>query len=72
MKDQMLKNVGCGKYVTWISIAKAIGICLVVIGHSGAPEYVVKYIYSFHMPLFMLISGYLFAHSLENKKWNKV
>ena len=59
-----------GGYITWISIAKAIGICLVVIGHSGAPEFLVKYIYSFHMPLFFILSGYNFKGitSLEQYK----
>lgn len=29
-----------------------------------------KIIYSFHMPLFMLISGYLFAFSINKRKWS--
>lgn len=49
-------------------IAKGIGIFLVVVGHyqlSGTmPQYwksVRELIYTFHMPLFMLLSGFLFA-----------
>lgn len=47
--------------IKWIDTAKAIGILLVVIGHlDGLPFTVKKIIYSFHMPLFFIISGYLF------------
>jgi len=38
-------------------IAKGIGIILVVIGHTGIPDYFSNWIYSFHMPLFFWISG---------------
>lgn len=65
---------------TTLDIAKGLLIILVVLGHaiqySFGIEYtksedffsniVFKTIYSFHMPLFMLISGYLFHNS--NKK----
>ena len=40
------------------STAKGIGIILMVIGHCGAPEFMVKFIYLFHMPLFFFCSGY--------------
>lgn len=49
----------------WIDALKAFGILLVVIGHSGAPGIIGKMIYGFHMPLFFMISGYLF----DDKKW---
>lgn len=51
----------------FISIAKGIGIVLMVIGHCGAPGLLVKYIYQFHMPLFFFCSGY-FLSNIENKK----
>lgn len=43
-----------------IDAAKGIAIILVVLGHvcTGIP-WLVKWIYSFHMPLFFMISGYL-------------
>lgn len=44
----------------WISCAKGLAIILMVIGHSGAPEAFVQWIYNFHMPLFFFVSGYLF------------
>lgn len=53
-----------------ISALQTFGIFLVVLGHSnpGDPvpnvfEWLQKYIYSFHMPLFMVISGYLFSYT---------
>lgn len=42
-----------------IDIVKAICICLMVIGHSGCPEYLNRFIYMFHMPCFFFISGWL-------------
>jgi len=52
----------------WISIAKGVGIILVVIGHFDpieSPRYWLDLravIYSFHMPLFFVLSGYLYVH----------
>lgn len=52
----------------WVLIAKGIGIILVVVGHfrpESSPTYwseIVKIIYSFHMPLFFVLSGYLYSH----------
>ena len=53
------------------------GILLVVLGHSGFEEEIIQtklsglhsWIYSFHMPLFFLISGFLF--SLTNPEMKK-
>ena len=44
----------------YISVAKAIGIILMGIGHSGCPKLLRDFIYTFHMPLFFLCSGYFF------------
>ena len=41
-------------------IAKGMGIFLMVIGHTSIPKFVSSWIYSFHMPLFFLISGIFF------------
>lgn len=46
----------------WIDLAKAIGIILVVLAHSLPKNtFVWKYIQQFHMPLFYIISGYLYS-----------
>lgn len=50
----------------YISIAKAIGIILMVVGHSGCPSVIGRFIYLFHMPLFFVCSGYFFKE-ITNK-----
>jgi polysaccharide biosynthesis protein PslL len=45
----------------WIDIAKGLGIILVVAGHEGNP-FTYHYFFWFHMPLFIILSGYLFKH----------
>jgi len=51
-----------------IDIAKGIGIVLMVVGHSGAPDRLVNFIYTFHMPLFFLVSGYCFKSKYLSEK----
>jgi len=57
------------KRIHYIDMAKGIGILLVVFGHSGfpAPE-VNRWISSFHMPLFFLLSGMLLSHTGAHEK----
>lgn len=51
--------------IEYIDIAKGIGILLVYIGHceigEGNISGLISWIYSFHMPLFFVISGLLFS-----------
>ena len=42
-----------------LDIAKGICIMLMVIGHSGCPDWMGRFIYMFHMPCFFFISGIL-------------
>lgn len=65
--------------IEWIDIAKGIGIILVVIGHmfrgftsagmykqyDGILKYIDYTIYSFHMPLFFIISGFLYKRKFK-------
>ncbi len=44
----------------WIDTLKGIGIILVVLAHYSLPIALDTYIFSFHMPLFFFISGFLF------------
>ena len=44
----------------FISIAKAIGIILMVVGHSGCPAIINSFLYIFHMPLFFILSGFFY------------
>lgn len=68
---------------TYIDLAKGVAIFLVVLGHCIQYGYSIDYyesraffenivfkiIYSFHMPLFALISGYLFYFSLKKRNF---
>ena len=49
-----------------ITIAKAMGIVLMVIGHSGCPKLLFNFIYSFHMPLFFFCSGLFYKEVTSN------
>lgn len=69
----------------YLDIVKAFAILCVIIGHciqfgSGAEylenqaffeNYLFRFIYSFHMPLFMLISGYFFSLSMDKYSWQE-
>lgn len=46
--------------VDYFDIAKGIAILCMVIGHTIKNKYILNIIFSFHMPLFFLISGYFF------------
>lgn len=51
-------NYMCLQRKDWVDASKAIGILLMVAGHSSLPKYLSDWIYSFHMPLFFILSGY--------------
>ena len=68
--------------IKWVNCAKGIGIFLVVYGHMqrgvfradlGMNEelfnYLDTFIYSFHMPLFFILSGLFFLSSIEKYKF---
>lgn len=46
--------------IYWLDYAKVIGIFLVVYGHGGLCGDLRNYVFSFHMPMFFLISGMLY------------
>lgn len=50
------------KRLEWVDIAKGIGIILVVLGHCvpyGGTTF--NLIFTFHMPLFFILSGYCYV-----------
>ncbi|MBQ8279101.1 MAG: acyltransferase family protein [Roseburia sp.] len=52
------------KRISYIDMAKGIGIILVVFGHTSFPSRnLTDWINSFHMPLFFLLSGMLLSHN---------
>ena len=55
--------------IFWIDFAKAIGIFLVVLGHTELPEFLNRAIYAFHMPLFFFLGGLTFK--TPNEEFSK-
>ncbi|WP_075580419.1 acyltransferase family protein [Acidaminococcus massiliensis] len=61
-----MKNISLEKSITlqriqWIDIAKGITIFFVIIGHTAPFDILERnMIFSFHMPLFFILSGYHF------------
>ena len=69
------------KRETWIDLARGLAIILVVLGHvissyheaglykdSTLYNFTTQFIYSFHMPLFMMVSGCLYSKSRHKNK----
>lgn len=57
----------------WMDYARGIGIILVMIGHLPNLNYhITRYIFSFHMPLFFVISGYVSNNFREKREINKL
>lgn len=50
----------------WIDVLKGIGVILVVIGHISLDNGISNWIYTFHMPMFFALSGYLWSRSAKN------
>lgn len=54
------------KRIEWIDMAKGLGMILVMLAHAPFPNSFIKEIYTFHMPLFFLLSGLLFSVTKYN------
>ena len=46
--------------IEYFDTAKFIGMMMIILGHFGVPE-INRFVYTFHIPLFFLISGYFYA-----------
>ncbi|MCH3910240.1 MAG: acyltransferase family protein [Limosilactobacillus oris] len=57
-----------GKRLEWVDIAKGIAILLMIIGHEVKNPHIYALIFSFHMPLFFILSGYT---SSRINNWSK-
>lgn len=56
--------------VSWIDNLRGFGIVMVILGHSTSPFH--TFIYAFHMPLFFIISGFLWSDTtLENNSFGQ-
>lgn len=62
-------------YYEWLNISRGIGMFLVVCGHALADSFDIRgggmlwafeFIYSFHMPLFFFLSGFLSCKGIRN------
>ena len=74
MSTQKLNSISQEERITWIDSAKGLAIFFIVVGHFlnlGSLEPVNKVIYSFHIPLFFILSGYTYKKSF-NIEWNKI
>lgn len=59
------------KRLKYVDIAKGIAIIMVIIGHSTS-RVLRGVIFSFHMPLFFILSSYTYTYSKERKTfWDK-
>jgi len=54
--------------IAWIDALKGFGMVLVILGHMTIPDIARRFIFSFHMPLFFFISGYLYRNEFS-KRW---
>ena len=55
---------GVSRRLEWMDVAKGIAIILMVVGHTSIPKSLSDFIWTFHMPLFFIASGWLTS-------WNK-
>ena len=60
-----MDTVKGNKRIDSVDILRALGILIMVMGHVGFGGVFDRYIHSFHMPVFFLISGYLYASKPE-------
>ena len=56
------------KHIPWVDYAKAIGIFAIVFGHAVQAGDANKYVYSFHLPLFLFLSGFVFSAGKDGFK----
>ena len=59
MNDCMIKEQA-KKRVKWVDAAKGLGLIFVVLGHLQI-KYLSTWIYTFHIPLFFFLSGFVFS-----------
>lgn len=58
--------------ILWIDYVKFIGIFLVIITHSGINKYIFDFIQLFFMPMFFIVSGYLYKQKFFSQNMSKI
>ena len=74
-----MTEVETKKYFEWIDLAKGLAMILVIFAHSmewfssdlGVKTFLLPLIYSFHIPLFFYVSGFLFSKNISIGKFSK-
>lgn len=59
------------KRLEWVDIAKGIAVILMVVGHEVKNQSIIALIFSFHMPLFFILSGYTSGTVLTWEKFSR-
>lgn len=57
--------------IEWVDVVKGMAVPLIIIGHTSQSAAFITYIYSFHMPLFFLLSGYTSKRAEDVKTYGK-
>lgn len=63
--------MGAKKRIEWVDVAKGMAVPLIILGHTAQSQAFITYIYSFHMPLFFLLSGYTSKRATDLKTYGK-
>lgn len=58
--------------ITWIDVARGLGIIIVIYSHTLSTDSLRYLFYSFHMPLFFFLSGIIFHHKRHEHFWPMV
>lgn len=68
MKDKLINKEQLSERILWIDMAKGYGILFVIYAHVGGGWDRI-WIYTFHMPLFFFLSGYVFSVNCNFKQF---
>lgn len=74
--NEIGKNNEVKKRIGWVDMAKGVAILSVIVGHTLCRENPVEnmwlwVIYSFHMPLFFILSAFTFQFSTNTEEFNR-
>lgn len=63
----MVEAIGNKKRIEWLDILKGFMMLFVIYGHITIDHFWIIYIYSFHMPVYFMLSGMTYSF---NKEWD--